>query len=275
MPDMNRKIFDWSKVKSWVSDTFSLNTHDHDDRYSKLGHTHTDAIYGTMPDFSRAVSVGVQEGWKSTTKECYNEPGLNNNVHNGGCPFVLKLVTPCYLYLSFNGTSFDDDGEWALWFGPNRNNVICCNKADDHAYRSVMKRLTAENGFSGVVMGTNLFIILQGNSGEGDDCANFPVPMSTVGWWYRPMIGGGGSDNENWEHWDFKLVPCVNTPKGTLLVERYQFTADNSKSSLLNTNPVYGTMSGNNNIITYYNNNDTSKATASITRTRPGKIYAK
>jgi hypothetical protein len=89
------------------------------------------------------------------------------------------------------------------------------------------------------------------------------------------MIGGGGSDNEEWQFWDFKLVPCLGTPAGTTLAECYQFTADNSKSALLNTNPVYGTMSGDNNIITYYNKDDISKATASMTRTRPGKIKVK
>lgn len=275
MPDMKSKILDWSKVKKWVDDTFSLNTHDHDDKYAPLVHTHDDAIYGSMPDFSRAVSIGAQEGWKSTTKECYNEPGTNNTVL-GGCPYVLKCVTPCYIYLTeINaGSTQDDDSEWAIWFGANREHVICCNKADGHDYHSIIARLTAANGFTGLQMGVNFFAQLHGNA-EADSSGYTLFPMSMKNWWYRPMIGGGGSDNENWEYWDFKLVPCVGTPVGTVLAERYQFTADNSKSSLLNTNPVYGTMNAaGKNVITYYNNNDPSKATASTTITRPGIIKA-
>lgn len=275
MPDMKSKILDWSKVKKWVDDTFSLNTHDHDDVYSKLGHTHDDTVYNSMPDFSRAVSIGAQEAWKSRTSECYAEPGTNKTVL-GGCPYVLKCVTPCYIFITWSSTSTDDDAEWSIWFGKNRNHVICCNRADsDYSYRSVAARLTSANGFDGVSMGSNLFLVSNYPASDANNIG-FPMfQMSMKDWWYRPLIGGGGSNNENWEYWDFKLIPCIGTPSNTILAERYQFTADNSKSTLLNTNPVYGTMSGDNNIITYYNKDDISKATASMTITRPGIIRAK
>ena len=273
MPDMNRKIFDWSKVKSWVNDTFSLNTHDHDDRYSKLGHTHDDTIYSSMPDFSRAMSLGAQEGWKVTDEECYKESGTNGTVL-GGCPYVLKCINPCYLFLTHNGTSVDDDAEWAIWWGTTRNHVICCNKAQDYAYKSVISRLTSDNGYSTLQFGVNFFVITH-DAGGGDEMANHVFPMSNRGWWYRPMIGGGGSDNENWEYWDYVLVPCLGTPKGTILAERYQFVATNGVSSLLNSNPRYGTMDGDTNVITYYNKNGVTNATATIVRRAPGIYRAK
>lgn len=278
MPDMNRKIFDWSKVKSWVNDTFSLNTHNHDDRYSKLGHTHSDNIYQGMPDYTRPINIGAQEVWKSTTKECYNEPGENGTVL-GGCPYVLKLKSPCWVMLQpisgIVGSNTDDDVEWGLWWGTVREYVVAMNKTDNYSTRGVLKRMTPTNGFSNVIIGKNLFVYQNAQSSDVDGFNNMPLPMNGVDWWYRPFLGSGGSDNENWEYWDFKILPCIGTPNGTLLVELYQFTADNSKSSLLNSNPVFGTMdSSGNNVITYYNNNDISKATASMRRKRKGLIYA-
>ena len=271
MPDMKRKILNWDSIKTWANELFSPLGHNHDDRY--LREISFDPAI-TMPDFSRVKSIGAQEGWKSTTKECYTEPGTNNTVL-GGCPYVLKCVTPCYIFITWSSTSVDDDAEWSIWFGKNRNHVICCNKADDHSYKSIVTRLTSANGFDGVSMGSNLFLVSNYPASDANDIGIPLFPMSMKDWWYRPMIGGGGSDNENWEYWDFKLVPCVGTPVGTVLAERYQFTADNSKSALLNTNPVYGTMNADGkNVITYYNNNDTSKATASTTITRPGIIKA-
>jgi hypothetical protein len=68
MHDMNRKIFDWSKVKSWADKTFSPITHNHNDKYSPLGHTHTDTIYGSMPDFSRAMHSVLKKVGKSQMK---------------------------------------------------------------------------------------------------------------------------------------------------------------------------------------------------------------
>lgn len=278
MPDMNRKILDWSKVKKWVNDTFSLNTHNHDDRYSQLGHTHSDNIYSSMPDYSRPINIGAQEVWKSTTKECYNEPGDNGSVL-GGCPYVLKLKSPCWVMLQpisgIVGSNTDDDVEWGLWWGTVREYVIAMNKTTDYSTRGALKRMTPANGFSNVIIGKNLFVYQNAQSSDVDGFNNMPLPMNGIDWWYRPFIGSGGSDNENWEYWDFKILPCIGTPKGTLLVELYQFTADNSKSSLLNSNPVFGTMdSSGNNVITYYNNNDISKATASMKRKRKGMIYA-
>lgn len=248
MADMKRKVFDWSKLKN----VFSQIGHLHDDRYSKLGHSHgNDAIYASLPDYTRAVRIEVQEAWKSTSEECYDEYGVNR-------PFVLKLKHPCYITVQRSGAGGeqDDDIDWSLWWGVNYKHVCACNRAKDHTIGGVFKGMTADRGFSGCVPGVNLFDF-NSLSNNGNDGNGIVHCMSAVDWWYRPFLGGGGSNNENYNYWYFVIIPMIGTPSGTLLCERYLFTADNSESSLVNTNVVLGTKSGSNNVITYSNGSST------------------
>ena len=271
MANLLKKVLDWKAVQNWANGRFSLTTHNHDTVYSKLGHTHTDTLTNSFPDFSRVKSLGAQETWKSRTSECYEESGANNTVE-GGCPYVLKLMHPCYVMLQYSNTSnFDDDADWGMWWGSDYKHVCALNLNSDSSTAGAIKKMTSENGFTNVGIGTKLFTF-QHMADDREDSHCIWLVMSVVGWYYRPFIGSGGSSNENWEYWDFKLIPMIGTPSGTLLVERYMFTADNSKSSLLNTNVQLGTMSGNNNVMTYYNKD--SNPTASKTITRPGKFYA-
>ena len=81
MADLSRKILNWDAVKTWANSLFSPLGHNHDERYLREA---TFDPTSTMPDFSRVKSIGAQEGWKSTTKECYTEPGTNNTVYAEG-----------------------------------------------------------------------------------------------------------------------------------------------------------------------------------------------
>jgi len=266
------KVVPFSQAcKTWLNNTYAPKIHYHDDRYSKLGHTHPDSIAGNMPDFSRSKSLGAQEVWKSRTSECYKEPGTNNTV-TGGCPYVLKIKHPCYVILQFQDVSkATGDSEWGMWWGTNYRHVCALNQADDNNTGTAIRKMTDANGFSGLSYGVNFFTFFR-ICDNIETAGTIALPMTNTDWYYRPYIGSGGSRNEAWESFDFKLIPMLGTPSGTLLVERYMFTADNSVSSILNSNVTLGTMSGNNNVMTYYNKD--SNPTESMSITRPGKFYA-
>lgn len=224
-----------------------------------------------MPDFSRAIDLEwCQLTWCSTEKECYNS--MSDGVLTDTVPYVIQLNSPCYLVKQLQIAN-EDDGDWAIWMGPDRDTVAIENRADDVKAGSIAKNIASLAGtntsscYYDVVFGKNLFYFGYLSDGTNSDGGMSVFPLSMVNWYYRPVLGSFASSNENWDYHQFLLVPCHGTPSGTLLATKYLFTSENS-ISYMNTNPVWGTVSGNYCTKTY-----TYSSTKSVTHTCKAKFY--
>lgn len=217
-----------------------------------------DNLFGSLPDHSRSVEIGSQALYKSTGIECYNESGENGTV-GGGCPYILKLKHPCYIDIFPKYTQGNDtmtaNLRAGIWFGPNmfKNHVAAANSRADWFIGSIITSMSVANGYATFTLGRDLFTYTFPY--YGDDLGKFfphIYPLTQVNWWYRPYIGTGGNESTLWERTTTVLRPMMNTPTGTLLAERYQFTASNIVGGALNTNQSYGIMNADgSNVITY------------------------
>lgn len=216
-----------------------------------------------MPDFSRVVDLEWdQQAWISTEAECYN--AYSKGTLTEGVPYVIQLNAPCYLIHQIK-TGNEDDGDWGIWMGPNRNTVAIENRSDGSTAGHILENISTY--YSDVVFGKNLFYFGHLGDGSNSDAGITVFPLSMVGWYYRPLTGTLGSSNENFDYHQFLLVPCHGTPSGTLLATKYLFTSVNGKG-YMNTSPVWGTVSGNNCTKTY-----TYSSTKSVTHTCKAKFY--
>ena len=136
MPDMNRKIFDWSKVKSWVSDTFSLNTHNHDEVYVK--HSEYAVNDDHTPDWSKIRKVYFSWGnsavqpiihalvpgtWIMAIQGC----GGSNPIFG-----LLAATKPDYL-LGSTARNVNENGVvWGSDYTPALDKVLALNYTDNH-----------------------------------------------------------------------------------------------------------------------------------------------
>ena len=192
------------------------------------------ASFASLPDLSRAISIGAQEAWKASQTEIYAEPGENGKM-DGYTPYVLQIKYPCYFLM--HSVKTDDDSDWALQASPIKEAAACLNHTDNvtwNQYRDNLKNM------HGVTVGEDFFSFSEWfNQNQMTPCY---IPMTPVDWYWRPTLGGLNSDNENLENHKFYIVPALGTPKGTLLATRQLFYAATTQYTF-NKTYVWGTPS--------------------------------
>lgn len=193
-----------------------------------------DASFASLPDLSRAISIGAQEAWKASQAEIYKEPGANG-VMDGYTPYVLQIKYPCYFLI--HNLKTDDDSDWVLQASPVKEAAACMNKADNAAwnhYRDTLKNM------HGATVGEDFFVFFE--LPNTTTIWSRYIPMTPVEWYWRPTLGGFASDNENLENYKFYIVPTLGTPKGTLLATRQLFYVTETYKAF-NKTYVWGTPS--------------------------------